>query len=112
MTQTFTKLIQQLHDDDATLRVIRNGKLTEAFEVERRVIHACLLSPMIFLIVVDSIMGLVVRTEEVVERCTDRTTLGDLYFADDLRLVCRTNSTVYKRKATNSYGSQRRRYFR
>nr|CAH8853146.1 unnamed protein product [Trichobilharzia regenti] len=50
--QIFINLIQQLYDN-GTCQVIHNGELSEAFGVTTGVRQGCLLSPMIFLIVVD-----------------------------------------------------------
>ncbi|CAH8601080.1 unnamed protein product [Heterobilharzia americana] len=63
--QTFINLIQQLCED-ATCQVIHNGKLSDAFgvKVKTGVKQGCrLLSPMIFLIVVEWIMQQTVRSE-------------------------------------------------
>ena len=48
----FISIIQQLYKD-ATCQVIHEGKLTEPFNVQTGVHHGCLLSPTIFLMVVD-----------------------------------------------------------
>ena len=51
----FIKLIQELYEA-ASCQVIHNGKLSEPFEMNTGVRQGCLLSPMIFIMVVDWIM--------------------------------------------------------
>ncbi|KAL9954336.1 hypothetical protein ACROYT_G041858 [Oculina patagonica] len=51
----FIKLIQDLYQS-SSCHVIHNGKLTESFEMSTGVRQGCLLSPMIFIMVVDWIM--------------------------------------------------------
>ncbi|CAH8662821.1 unnamed protein product [Heterobilharzia americana] len=84
--QTFIRLIQQLYED-ATCQVIHNGKLSDAFEVKTGVKQGCLLSPMIFLIVVDWIMQQTVGSEKRGIHWTTEKNLEDLDFADDLCLM-------------------------
>ncbi|CAH8619556.1 unnamed protein product, partial [Heterobilharzia americana] len=79
--QTFICLIQQLYED-ATCQVIHNGKLSDAFEVKARVKQGCLLSPMIFLTVVDWIMQQTVGSEKRGIHWTTEKNLEDLDFAD------------------------------
>ena len=51
----FITIIQQLYKD-TTCQIIHEGKLTEPFNVTTGVRQGCLLSPTIFLIVVDWVM--------------------------------------------------------
>lgn len=51
----FVTIIQQLYED-ATCQVIHDRKLTEPFTMQIGIHQGCLLSPMIFLLVVDWIM--------------------------------------------------------
>ena len=53
--QKFIKLIQDLFESSSG-QVIHNGKLSESFEMSTGVRQGCLLSPMIFIMVVDWIM--------------------------------------------------------
>ena len=48
----FVTIIHRLYED-ATCQVIRDGKLTEPFSIQTEVCQGCLLSPTIFLLVVD-----------------------------------------------------------
>jgi len=51
----FIRLIQELYEA-SSCQVIRNGKLSDPFEMNTGVRQGCLLSPMIFIMVVDWIM--------------------------------------------------------
>ncbi|CAH8639305.1 unnamed protein product [Heterobilharzia americana] len=84
--QTFINLIQQLYEE-ATCQVIHNGKLSDAFEVKTGVKQGYLLSPMIYLIVVDCGMQRTVGSEKREIRWTAEKNLEDLDFANDLCLM-------------------------
>ena len=68
-------------------QVIHNGKLTDPFEVKTGVRQGCLLSPMIFLMVVDWIMRETVKPEKTGIQWSLMQSLEDLDFADDLCLM-------------------------
>ena len=86
----FVTIIQQLHED-ATCQVIHNGKLMEPFSVQTGFRQGCLLSPTIFLMVVDW----VIRQSTADKRTGKRTgiqwtftkQLEDLDFEDDISLL-------------------------
>ena len=82
----FMNLIQQLYDN-ATCQVIHNGKLTEPFDVKTGVRQGCLLSPMIFLMVVDWVMRETTKDGKTGVQWTLTQCLEDLDFADDLCLM-------------------------
>ena len=82
----FINLIQQLYDN-ATCQVIHNGKLTESFNVKTGVRQGCLLSPMIFLMVVDWTMRETTKDGKTGIQWTLTQCLEDLDFADDLCLM-------------------------
>ena len=84
--QVFINLIQELYED-ATCQVIHNGKLTNPFEVKTGVRQGCLLSPMIFLMVVDWIMCRTTRDDKCGIKWNLTQYLEDLDFADDLCLL-------------------------
>ncbi|CAH8828243.1 unnamed protein product [Trichobilharzia szidati] len=86
LLQIFINLIQQLYDN-GTCQVIHNRKLSEAFGVNTGVRQGCLLSPTIFLIVVDWIMRQTVGNEKTGIPWTDMKNQEDLDFADDLCLM-------------------------
>nr|CAH8838951.1 unnamed protein product [Trichobilharzia regenti] len=73
-------LIQQLYDNGGTCQVIHNGKISEAFGVNTGVRQGCLLSPIIFLIVMDWIMCQTVGNEKTGISWTDVKNLEDLNF--------------------------------
>ena len=82
----FKEIIKQLYDN-ATCQVIHNGKLTQPFNVETGVRQGCLLSPMIFLMVVDWIMREATKDNNTGLQWTFTRYLEDLDFADDLCLL-------------------------
>ena len=55
--------IQQMHDN-TTCQVIHNGKLSETFEVKTGVRQECILSPLIFIMVIDWIMRETVKQDQ------------------------------------------------
>ena len=85
--ETFILLIQQLYNENAACQVIHNGKLTEPFSVQTGVRQGCMLSPMIFLMVVDWIMRESTKNNSTGIRWTLTSFLEDLDFADDLCLM-------------------------
>jgi len=82
----FITIIQQLYED-ATCQVIHEGKLTEAFSVQTGVRQGCLLSPTIFLLVVDWIMRQATAGRRTGIQWTLMKQLEDLDFADDISLL-------------------------
>ncbi|XP_073668649.1 uncharacterized protein [Paramisgurnus dabryanus] len=84
--QSFITLIQQLYEG-ATCQIIHNGKLTEEFEVRTGVRQGCMLSPMIFLLVVDWVMHQTTKTGKTGIQWSINQSLEDLDFADDLCLM-------------------------
>ncbi|XP_062603368.1 uncharacterized protein LOC134265138 [Saccostrea cucullata] len=83
---TFINLIQQLYDE-ATCQVIHNGKLPEVFEVQTGVRQGCLLSLMIFLVVVDWIMQETTKDSKTGVQWTFTQCLEYLDFVGDLCLM-------------------------
>ena len=82
----FVTIIQQLYED-ATCRVIHDGKLTEPFSVVTGVRQGCLLSPTIFLMVVDWVMRQSTAGQRTGIQWTLMKQLEDLDFADDISLL-------------------------
>ena len=82
----FITIIQQLYED-ATCQVIHEGKLTEPFNVQTGVRQGCLLSPKIFLIVVDWVMKQSTAGKRTGIQWTFMKQLEDLDFADDISLL-------------------------
>ena len=84
--QKFITIIQQLYEN-ATCQVIHDGKLTEPFFVQTGVRQGCLLSPTIFLLVVDWIMRQATTDRRTGLQWTFTKQLEDLDFADDISLL-------------------------
>ncbi|KAL8605568.1 hypothetical protein ACOMHN_031505 [Nucella lapillus] len=82
----YIAIIQQLYED-ATCRVIHEGKLTDPFQVQTGVRQGCLLSPTIFLMVVDWIMRQSTAGQKTGIQWTFTKQLEDLDFADDITLL-------------------------
>ena len=89
----FLNLIKQLYHE-ATCQIIHNGKLTEAFEMKTGVRQGCLLSPMIFLMVVDWVMKETVKAGKTGIQWTLTQCLEDLDFADDLCLISQKHQHI------------------
>ena len=94
--QTLITLIQELYEG-ATCQVIHNGKLTEEFEVKTGVRQGCMLSPMIFLLVVDWVMRQATKTGKTGIQWTLNQSLEDLDFADDLCLMSQKNQHMQQK---------------
>ena len=73
--------------EDATCQVIHDGKLTEPFTVHTGVRQGCLLSPTIFLMVVDWVMRQSTAGRRTGIQWTFTRQLEDLDFADDISLL-------------------------
>ncbi|PVD38455.1 hypothetical protein C0Q70_01070 [Pomacea canaliculata] len=74
-------IIQQVYED-STCQVIHNGKLTDLLAVRQ----GCMLSPTIFLIVMDCIMRRTTSNSNTGVQWTFARQLEDLDFADDITL--------------------------
>ena len=81
----FVTIIHRLYED-ATCQVIRDGKLTEPFSIQTEVCQGCLLSPTIFLLVVDWIMQQAMAGRTGIQWTLTKQ-LEDLDYADDITLV-------------------------
>jgi hypothetical protein len=84
--QKIINTIQQLYEDPSC-QVIHNGKLTDAFTVKTGVRQGCMLSPTIFLIVIDWIMRRTTEGSNTGIQWTFTKHLEDLDFADDIVLL-------------------------
>lgn len=79
------KIIQLIYED-YKCQIIHEGKLSEPFAIKTGVRQGCLLSPIIFLMVLDGVMRKVTRgTRGLKWGLTDR--LEDIDFADDLCIM-------------------------
>ena len=77
---------------DMSCRIAHAGQLSESFEVKTGVRQGCLLSPFLFLLVIDWIMKTTTTCRNNGIQWTLWTQLDDLFFADDLALLSHTNS--------------------
>ena len=82
----FITIIKQLYEN-ATCQVIHEGNLTEPFFVQTGVRQGRLLSPTIFLIVIDWVMRKATKDRRVGIQWTLTEQLEDLDFADDISLL-------------------------
>ena len=80
----FISIIQQLYDN-SSCQVIHDGKLTDTFQVQTGVRQGCILSPTIFLLVVDWIMKQATSDKKTGIQWTFTKQLEDL--ADDISLL-------------------------
>lgn len=87
------RLIRALYEE-AECSVLHNGQVSEAFTVNAGVRQGCILSPLLFITVLDEVM------REVTQQCptgiwwTLRKKLNDLDFADDLCLLSNSISGI------------------
>ena len=82
----YIEIIKQLYLD-ASCQVIHEGKLTDPFQVQTGVRQGCLLSPTIFLMVIDWIMRQATADQKTGIQWTFTKQLEDLDFADDISLL-------------------------
>ncbi|RUS71649.1 hypothetical protein EGW08_020589 [Elysia chlorotica] len=82
----FINIIRRLYEN-STCQVIHDGKLTDPFKVETGVRQGCLLSPTIFLIVIDWVMRASTTGTKTGIQWTFARQLEDLDFADDICLL-------------------------
>ena len=84
--EIFISLIKELYNN-ATCQVILNQKLAEPFKIETGVRQGCMLSPMIFLPVVDWIMRETTKNNNTGIQWTFTQFLEDLDFTDNICLM-------------------------
>lgn len=79
---------------DLSCRIAHGGQLSESFEVKTGVRQGCLLSPFLFLLVIDWIMKTTTMGRNNGIQWTPWTQLDDLDFADDLALLSHSHSRM------------------
>ena len=79
---------------DMSCRIAHAGQLSESFEVKTGVRQGCLLSPFLFLLVIDWIMKTTTTGRNNGIQWTLWTQLDDLDFADDLALLSHNHSQM------------------
>ena len=82
----FVNIIRQLYEN-ATCQVIHDGKLTDPFTIQTGVRQGCILSPTIFLMVIDWVMRQSTKGRRTGIQWTFTKQLEDLDFADDIALL-------------------------
>jgi len=70
---------------------------TEFFDIITGVRQGCILSPFLFLLVIDFVMRKAVSEPNMGIQWTDSTRLTDLDFADDMSLLAQSRATLYRR---------------
>ncbi|VDO90435.1 unnamed protein product [Schistosoma margrebowiei] len=86
--------------DGLQCRVVHERQLTDAFFVRTGVRQGCLLSPFLFLLVVDWIMKTSTSEGKHGIQWTDQNQLNDLDFADDLALLSHTHEQMQIKTAS------------
>ena len=85
--------------ENSTCQVIHNEKLSETFEVKTGVRQGCILSPLIFIMVIVWIMRETVKQGQNGIQWTFTKQLDDLDFADDICLLSHTQKQMQKKSA-------------
>nr|KAG5707948.1 hypothetical protein BaRGS_031679 [Batillaria attramentaria] len=88
---------------DTSRRIAHTSQLSESFEVKTGVHQECLLSPFLFLLVIDWIMKTTTASRKNGIQWTLWTQLDDLDFADDLALLSHSHSEMQDKTTLSSY---------
>ena len=97
----FFKLIQALHES-LSGQVIDKGKLSQSFKISTGVCQGCLLSLMIFVIVVEWIMREVEAQSRKGIQWTLTTQLHDMDYVDGICLLSlKNNARIYEQSGTD-----------
>ncbi|VDO64417.1 unnamed protein product [Schistosoma margrebowiei] len=99
MPQKIITIIQSSYDG-LHCKIVHGGQLTKSFEVKTGVRQGCLLSPFLFLLVIDWIMRTSTSEGKHGIQWTSRMQLDDLDFADDLALLSQKQQQMQEK--TNS----------
>ncbi|VDP53340.1 unnamed protein product [Schistosoma margrebowiei] len=91
--QKIVNIIQNSYDG-LHCKIVHGGQLTKSFEVKTGVRQRCLLSPSLFLLVIDWIMKTSTSEGKRGMQWTSRMQLDDLDFADDLALLSQTQQQM------------------
>ncbi|VDP46333.1 unnamed protein product [Schistosoma margrebowiei] len=85
--------------DGPQCKVVHGGQLIDAFQVRPGVRHDCLLSPFLFLLVVDWIMKTSTSEGKHGIQWTAQNQLDDLDFTDDVALLSHTHEQMQTKTA-------------
>ncbi|VDP32070.1 unnamed protein product [Schistosoma margrebowiei] len=91
--QKIVNIIQSSYDG-LHCKIVHGGQLTKSFEVKTGVRQGCLLSPFLFLLVIDWIMKTSTSEGKYGIQWTSRMQLGDLDFANDLALLSQSQQQM------------------
>ena len=94
--EKFVMIIKNMYDQ-AQSRVIHNGQLSEPFNISTGVRQGCLLSPVLFLLVLDWIMRKTTANKNYGIQWTLTSQLNDLDFADDIALVSHNRTQMQQK---------------
>ncbi|CAH8605695.1 unnamed protein product [Schistosoma haematobium] len=97
--QKIVNIIQNSYDG-LNCKIMHGGQLTDSFEVKTGVRQGCLLSPFLFLLVIDWIIKTSTSEGKHGIQWTSRMQLDDLDFSDDLALLSKTQQQMQEK--TNS----------
>ena len=103
--QKITDLIKSNYET-MKCSIIHEGRLTEPFEIESGVRQGCLLSPFLFLIVIDWIMKSTTENGKDGIQWTLFNQLEDLDFADDIALLAQTLGQMQSKTAKLDFFSR------
>ncbi|VDO89102.1 unnamed protein product [Schistosoma curassoni] len=80
--------------DGLNCKIVHGGQLTKSFEVKTGIRQGCLLSPLLFLLVIDWIMKTSTSKGKHGIQWTAMIQLDDLDFANDLALLSQTQNQM------------------
>ena len=92
--ECFVKIVTDLHDG-THCKVMVDGSLSDAFEVKSGVIQGGILSPLLFIMVIDYVMKRVVRNTNGGIVWGEGRKLVDLDYADDIVLIGETPEEIH-----------------
>jgi hypothetical protein len=104
----FIKLIQEGHNQFGC-RVLHNGQLTTPFETKSGVRQGCLLSPLLFLVVLDKVLRASLDSKARGIRWKLTETLENLDYADDICLLSHSQAHMQSKLNNLCYESKKAR---